>query len=127
MEKLVIQTPKAPRPVAPYSQAIAMGNLLFCSGQIGIVPETGSLVSHDVSEQARQVLQNLTEVLVEAGCTRRDLVKLTVFLTDMNDFAAVNEVYASFFTAPYPARTAVEVSALPLGARVEIEAIAHFH
>lgn len=126
-QKLVIQTSRAPKPVAPYSQAMVLGNLLFCSGQIGLVPETGKLISEDVAEQTRQVLQNMTAILTEAGCSRKDVVKVTVFLTDMNDFAAVNEVYASVFTAPYPARTAFAVSGLPLGARVEIEAIAHFH
>lgn len=127
MEKIVIQTPRAPKPVAPYSQAIALGNMLFCSGQIGLRPETGALISDDVGEQTRQVLDNLTAVLTEAGCSRKDVVKVTVFLTDMKDFAAVNEVYASYFTSPFPARTAFAVSGLPLGARVEIEAIAYFH
>ncbi len=127
IQKLVIQTNRAPKPVAPYSQAIALGNLLFCSGQIGLDPQTGKLVSDDIAEQAGQVLLNLTAILEEAGLTRKDVVKVTVFLTDMKDFAAVNEVYSNFFTAPYPARTAFSVTGLPLGARVEIEAIAHFH
>jgi len=127
VEKILVQTARAPKPVAPYSQAIALGNLLFCSGQIGIVPETRELISNDVAEQTRQVLENLTAVLTEAGCSRKDVVKVTVLLTDMKDFAAVNEVYASFFPAPFPARTAFAVSGLPYGAAVEIEAIAHFH
>lgn len=126
-QKLVIQTSRAPKPVAPYSQAVALGNTLYCSGQIGLVPETGKLISEDVAEQARRVLQNLTAILTEAGLSPKDVVKVTVFLTDMKDFAAVNEVYASVFSAPYPARTAFSVTGLPLGARVEIEAIAHFH
>lgn len=127
VQKITIQTPKAPKPVAPYSQAVALGNLLFCSGQIGLDPESGKLVSENVAEQTRQVLQNLNAILTEAGCSRKDVVKVTVFLTDMKDFGVVNEVYADFFSAPYPARTAFSVTGLPLGARVEIEAIAHFH
>lgn len=127
MEKIVVQTARAPRPVAPYSQAIAIDNLLFCSGQIGLDPETNKLVSEDVTEQTRQVLKNLSAVLTEAGCSKKDVVKVTVFLTDMKDFAAVNTVYSDFFSTPYPARTAFSVAGLPLGARVEIEAIAHFH
>ena len=127
MEKIVVQTARAPRPVAPYSQAIAIDNLLFCSGQIGLDPETNKLVSEDVTEQTQQVLKNLSAVLSEAGCSKKDVVKVTVFLTDMKDFAAVNAVYSDFFSTPYPARTAFSVAGLPLGARVEIEAIAHFH
>jgi 2-iminobutanoate/2-iminopropanoate deaminase len=127
LQKIIVQTPKAPKPVAPYSQGVAFGNTLYCSGQIGLDPETGRLVSDSVAEQTRQVLQNLSAILTEAGCSRKDVIKVTVLLTNMNDFAAVNEVYADFFTAPYPARTAFAVSGLPLGALVEIEAIAHFH
>ncbi len=125
--KVVIKTSKAPTPVAPYSQGVVLGNVLYCSGQIGLVPETGKLVSESVEDQARQVLKNLSAVLQEAGCSLKDVVKVTVFLTDMKDFAIVNEVYASFFTAPFPARTAVQVSALPVGGQVEMEAIAHYH
>ena len=117
-------SPNAPAPIGPYNQAIRAGAFVFCSGQIPIDPATGSLVGGDVSAQATQVLANLREVLAAAGASLGDVVKTTIFLTDMADFAAVNTVYGQHFSGVAPARSTVAVAALPLGARVEIEAVA---
>ena len=122
--KKVISTSKAPAAIGPYSQAIQVGNLVFASGQIPINPATGNFVEGGVKEQARQSLTNVKAILEEAGLTLDNVVKTTVFLADMNDFAEVNAVYAEFFAEPYPARSAVAVKALPKGALVEIEVIA---
>ena len=122
--KKVISTSKAPAAIGPYSQAIQVGNLVFASGQIPIDPATGSFVEGGVKEQARQSLTNVKVILDEAGLTLDNVVKTTVFLADMNDFADVNAVYAEFFAEPYPARSAVAVKTLPKGALVEIEVIA---
>ncbi|MBQ4413106.1 MAG: RidA family protein [Prevotella sp.] len=122
--KKVISTSKAPAAIGPYSQAIQVGNLVFASGQIPIDPATGSFVAGGVKEQARQSLTNVKAILDEAGLTLDNVVKTTVFLADMNDFADVNAVYAEFFAEPYPARSAVAVKTLPKGALVEIEVIA---
>ena len=122
--KKVISTSKAPAAIGPYSQAIQVGNLVFASGQIPIDPATGSLVAGGAKEQARQSLTNVKAILDEAGLTLDNVVKTTVFLADMNDFADVNAVYAEFFAEPYPARSAVAVKTLPKGALVEIEVIA---
>ena len=122
--KKVISTSKAPAAIGPYSQAIQVGNLVFASGQIPIAPATGSFVEGGVKEQARQSLTNVKAILEEAGLTLDNVVKTTVFLADMNDFADVNAVYAEFFDEPYPARSAVAVKTLPKGALVEIEVIA---
>ena len=122
--KKVISTSKAPAAIGPYSQAIQVGNLVFASGQIPIDPATGSFVAGGVKEQARQSLTNVKGILDEAGLTLDNVVKTTVFLADMNDFADVNAVYAEFFAEPYPARSAVAVKTLPKGALVEIEVIA---
>lgn len=122
--KKVISTSKAPAAIGPYSQAIQVGNLVFASGQIPIDPATGSFVAGGVKEQARQSLTNVKAILEEAGLTLDNVVKTTVFLADMNDFADVNAVYAEFFAEPYPARSAVAVKTLPKGALVEIEVIA---
>jgi 2-iminobutanoate/2-iminopropanoate deaminase len=120
--KREIRSPKAPAPVGPYSQGIDSGTV-FCSGQVGIDPSTGSLVEGIVSQTSR-VLSNLEQVLNSAGLTLADVVKTTVFLVDMSEFAAMNEEYAKHFSPPYPARTTVQAAALPKDARVEIEAIA---
>ncbi|HEY9086088.1 MAG TPA: RidA family protein [Candidatus Tyrphobacter sp.] len=117
-------TPDAPTPIGPYSQAIHSGEWLFCSGQGAMDPKTGTLVNDNVSVEAEQTLRNLGAVLRAAGYDYGDVVKTTIFLTDMNDFAAVNVVYAKYFDAVKPARSTVSVKALPLGIRVEIEAIA---
>ena len=122
--KKVISTSKAPAAIGPYSQAIQVGNLVFASGQIPIAPATGNFVAGGVREQARQSLTNVKAILDEAGLTLDNVVKTTVFLADMNDFADVNAVYAEFFAEPYPARSAVAVKTLPKGALVEIEVIA---
>ncbi len=120
-----INTTKAPAAIGPYSQAINSGaGIVFVSGQLPIDPATGSFPEGGVREQTRQSLLNAQAILKEAGLALGNVVKTTVFLADMSDFAAMNEVYASFFTAPYPARSAVAVKTLPKGALVEIECIA---
>ena len=120
-----IQTDQAPAAIGPYSQAIDSGTgLVFVSGQIPIDPSTGTFVPGGIREQTRQSLTNAQAILTAAGLGLGNIVKTTVFLADMNDFAAMNEVYAQFFTAPYPARSAVAVKTLPKGALVEIECIA---
>lgn len=119
-----IATTQAPSAIGPYSQAIHVGNFVFASGQIPINPATGSLVEGDITVQTHQALNNVKAILAEAGLTMRNVVKTTVFMADMNDFAQMNSVYAEFFAEPYPARSAVAVKALPKGALVEIEVIA---
>ncbi len=119
-----IHTEKAPKAIGPYSQAIKVGNLVFASGQVPIVPATGEFVEGGIQEQTRQALTNAQAILEEAGTSLKKVVKTTVFLSDMANFAAMNEVYAEFFTQPYPARSAVAVKALPKGAMVEVECIA---
>jgi 2-iminobutanoate/2-iminopropanoate deaminase len=119
-----IATQQAPAAVGPYSQAVRCGNLIFISGQLGLDPKTGDFVSAVTAEQARQALKNIQAVLESVGGTMDNVVKVTVFVVDMAEFSAVNEVYAGFFSAPFPARACVEVAALPKGGRVEIEAIA---
>ncbi|MBR6828897.1 MAG: RidA family protein [Prevotella sp.] len=122
--KKVISTIKAPAAIGPYSQAIRVGNLVYTSGQIPIDPATGVFAEGGIKEQTRQSLLNLKAILEEAGLTMSDVVKTTVFMADMNDFPAMNAVYAEFFAEPYPARSAVAVKTLPKGALVEIEAVA---
>ena len=123
MSKIEIKTDRAPKAVGPYSQGIRVGNMIFVSGQIPVDPTTGE-VAPDVGRQAAQALENVAAVLNAAGASLSDIVKATVFIRNMDDFAAVNEVYASFFNAPYPARACVEVSRLPKNVLVEIEAMA---
>jgi 2-iminobutanoate/2-iminopropanoate deaminase len=124
MSRTVVSTPNAPQAIGPYSQAISTDNLIFCSGQIPIDPATGEVVSGDVGVVTRQVLNNLKALLEAAGSSLDHVVKTTVFLADMNDFAAMNAVYSEFFPDNPPARSAVQAAALPKGVRVEIEAIA---
>ncbi|MCP4684586.1 MAG: RidA family protein [bacterium] len=121
-----VHTSKAPAAVGPYSQAVKVqcSSLVFCSGQVSIDPAKGELVGADAAEQCRQAMTNLGEVLIAAGADYSKVVKTTIFLTDMGDFAAVNEVYASFFESDPPARATFAVAGLPLGAKVEIEAVA---
>ena len=126
MSKKVVKTQGAPSAIGPYSQAIRWDHFLFCSGQIGLDPATGELVAGGAQEQALRVLQNLQAVLAAEGLGLGDVVKTTVFLVNMSDFTSVNEIYAKHFTGEYPARSTVEVSALPKGALVEIEAVAAF-
>jgi 2-iminobutanoate/2-iminopropanoate deaminase len=119
-----IATDKAPRAIGPYSQAVRIGNLLFCSGQIPLDPATGHLIAGDLAAQTRQVFANLGAVLTEAGASFSDVARTTVYLADMNDFAAMNEVYATFFGTPAPARSTIQAAGLPRNARVEIDVIA---
>jgi 2-iminobutanoate/2-iminopropanoate deaminase len=122
--KQSIATDAAPKAVGPYSQAIALGNLLFCAGQIPLDPATGEIVGTDVTAQTERVCENIRAVLAANGMTFAEVVKTTVFLTTMDDFAAMNAVYAKHFPEPYPARSTVAVAGLPRGARVEIEVTA---
>jgi len=124
MPRTAISTPHAPGAIGPYSQAIRTDGYLFCSGQLGLDPATGEFAAGDVGAQAEQALRNLTAVLEVAGLSFADVVKTTIFLADMADFATVNGVYARFVTDPPPARSTVAVAALPKSGRVEIEAIA---
>lgn len=119
-----VRSDRAPAPIGPYSQAVLAGNELFCSGQIALDPQSGELAGGDAASQAEQALRNLGAVLEAGGMGYADVVKTTIFLIDMNDFAAVNEVYAKYFDAAKPARSTIAVAALPKGARVEIEALA---
>ena len=119
-----ISTQKAPAAIGPYSQAIKVGNLVYTSGQIPIDPATGNFVEGGIKEQTRQSLTNVQAILEEVGLTMGNVVKTTVLMADMNDFADMNTVYAEFFSEPYPARSAVAVKTLPKGALVEIEVVA---
>ncbi|HYZ17017.1 MAG TPA: Rid family detoxifying hydrolase [Candidatus Acidoferrum sp.] len=124
----IVLTTAAPAPIGPYSQAVAAGTFVFFSGQVGLDPVTKKLVDGGVEEQTRQAMANLAAVLAAAGLTFADVIKTTIFLTDMNDFATFNAIYGeSFDGAPAPARSTVAVAALPAGAKVEIEAIAQRH
>lgn len=123
MKKQAVQTENAPAAIGPYSQAVKAGGFVFVSGQIPLHPQTGELVS-GIENQAAQSLENLRAILNAAGLEMEDVVKCSIFLTDMANFAAVNKIYERFFSAPFPARSCVAVSALPKGALVEIEAIA---
>ena len=120
----VISTKMAPAAIGPYSQAIQVGNLVYTSGQIPIDPSTGAFVEGGIKEQTRQSLTNVKAILEEAGLSMSDVVKTTVFMADMGDFAEMNAIYAEFFSEPYPARSAVAVKTLPKGALVEIEVVA---
>ena len=125
MKKTIVATEKAPAAVGPYSQAVRVGELVFCSGQIPLDPDSGDLVSGSITDQTRRCMQNLSAVLEAAGTSLTAVVKVTVFLTSIDDYAEFNEAYASFVGAEPPARAAFAVSALPRGASVEIECIAH--
>ena len=124
MPKRAIETPKA-KAVGPYSMAIEAGDYVYLSGQTPMDPATGKLVQADIGAETKQCLENLKNVLEAAGLTFANVVKANVFLTNMGDFAAMNAVYATYFPAPFPARSTVAVAALPLGARVEIELVAY--
>ncbi len=124
MSKKAINTEKAPKAIGPYSQAIQVGNFVYTSGQLPIDPTTGAFPVGGIKEQTRQSLSNIQAILEEAGLTMSNVVKTTVFLADMNDFADMNAIYAEFFTPPYPARSAVAVKTLPKNALVEIEVVA---
>jgi 2-iminobutanoate/2-iminopropanoate deaminase len=122
--KKIISTNEAPKAIGPYSQAVRSGRFLFCSGQIPLDPKSGEIVPGDITAQTRRVLDNIAAVLRAEGGTFEDVVKTTIFLTDLNDFQTVNEIYGSYFKNQPPARSTVQVAALPKGARVEIEVIA---
>ena len=126
MTKTIIKPAKSPAAVGPYNHAVRIGDLLFCAGQIPIDPKDGNLISGDVKAQTERVMQNIKAILDDQNLTFGNVVKSTVFMTNLADFAGMNEVYAKFFTRDFPARSTVQVAALPKGANVEIEVIAHF-
>ena len=126
MTKTIIKPAQAAAPVGPYSHAVRVGDLLFCSGQIPLDPATGNLVAGDIRAQTGRVLENIRLILEDQKLTFASVVKTTVFMTNLGDFAAMNEVCAKCFTADHPARSTVQVAALPKGANVEIEVIAHY-
>jgi len=123
--KAEIKTEAAPAAIGPYAQAVRAGDFVFTAGQIALVPETGEMVEGDAASQTRRVMDNLSAVLAAAGASWEDVVKADIFLLDLADFAAVNDVYATYVGSPPPARATVEVAALPRGARVEIAAVAY--
>jgi 2-iminobutanoate/2-iminopropanoate deaminase len=126
LPKKHVSTPQAPRPIGPYSQGVISGGLLFCSGQIGLDPQTGELVAGGIEAQTEQVLKNLQAVLKEAKMGLENVVRSTVYLADFADFGKMNEVYAQKFAKDPPARTTIQAAALPKGAKVEIDVIAAF-
>lgn len=123
--KTVIRPKTSPAPVGPYNHAVRVGDLLFCSGQIPLDPQ-GQLVSGDIRAQTERVLENVKAILSDQGLTFANVVKSTVFMTNLGDFAAMNEVYGKYFTGDFPARSTIQVAALPRGASVEIEVVAHY-
>jgi len=125
-KKIVVKPAKSAPAVGPYNHAVRVGDLLFCAGQIPLDPATGNLVAGDIKAQADRVLQNVKAILDDQDLTFANVVKSTVFLTNLADFAGMNEVYAKYFTGDFPARSTVQVAALPKGASVEIEVIAHY-
>jgi 2-iminobutanoate/2-iminopropanoate deaminase len=126
MKKTIIKPAKAAPASGPYSQCVRVGDLLFCAGQIPVSPETGQLILGEIREQTERVLENIKLILQDQTLTLENVVKTTVFMTNLADFSSMNEVYARFFLRNPPARSTVQVSALPRGARIEIEAIAHY-
>ncbi len=122
--KKIVSTSEAPAAIGPYSQAVRSGNFLFCSGQIPLDPKSGQIISGDIATQTRRVLDNIIAVLKAEGLAFENIVKTTIFLTDLADFQTVNEIYGSYFKQQPPARSTVQVSALPKGAKIEIEVIA---
>ena len=124
--KTIIKPPQSPAAVGPYNHAVRVGDLLFCAGQIPIEPSTGNLISGDIRAQTERVLENVKAILDSQKLGFQNVVKSTVFMVNLGDFAAMNEVYARYFTTDFPARSTIQVAALPKGAQVEIEVIAHF-
>ena len=124
--KSIIKPAKSPAAVGPYNHAVRVGDLLFCAGQIPIEPATGNLIAGDIKAQTERVLENVKAILDDQNLTFANIVKSTVFLTDLANFAGMNEIYAKYFTGDFPARSTIQVAALPKGANVEIEVIAHF-
>ncbi len=125
-KKLIIKPSKSAPAAGPYNHAVRIGDLLFCAGQIPLDPATGNLVTGDIKAQTERVLQNIKTILDDQKLSLANVVKSTVFMTNLGDFAAMNEIYAKYFTADFPARSTIQVTALPKGANVEIEVIAHF-
>ncbi len=125
-KKTIIKPAKSPAAVGPYNHAVRVGGFLFCAGQIPIDPATGNLISGDIKTQTERTLQNVKAILDDQKLTFANVVKSTVFMTNLADFAAMNEVYAKHFTTDFPARSTIQVAALPKGANVEIEVVAHF-
>jgi len=123
MSRSIIHTEQAPAAIGPYSQAVRVGDTVYLSGQIPLLPSTGAMLEGGIDAQARQVFENMQAVCTAAGGSLADVARLGIFLTDLGDFAAVNAVMAEYFSAPYPARSTVQVSALPRGAQVEVDAI----
>jgi 2-iminobutanoate/2-iminopropanoate deaminase len=126
MTKIIIKPAGAAPAVGPYNQGVRVGDLLYCSGQIPIIPETGQLAAGDIKAQTQRVLENVKLILQDQGLTTANVVKTTVFMVNLADFAQMNEVYARYFTSDFPARSTVQVAALPRGAQVEIEVVAHY-
>jgi 2-iminobutanoate/2-iminopropanoate deaminase len=124
--KQIIKPAKSPAAVGPYNHAVRIGDMLFCAGQIPIEPATGNLISGDIKAQTERVLENVKAILDDQKLTFSNVVKSTVFLTNLADFAGMNEIYAKYFTSDFPARSTIQVAALPKGANVEIEVVAHF-
>ena len=124
MEKVIIKTDLAPAPIGPYNQAVKAGNMLFASGQIALNPATGELVNANIAEETNQVMSNVAAILKEAGAGFNNIVKTTIFLSDMSLFAEVNEIYGSYFTGNYPARETVAVKGLPKNVNIEISVTA---
>ncbi len=125
MNKQVIETPAAPAPIGPYSQAIIIGKLIFVSGQIALDPSTGNLIKGEIKTETNQVMENIKAILASGGADFSQVVKTTIYLADMNQFSAVNEIYGYYFSGNFPARETVQVAALPMKANVEISMIAH--
>ncbi len=122
--KRIIYTDKAPKPIGPYSQAIQVGNWVYLSGQIGISPETGNLVEGGVVAETKQIFANMRAILESINCSFDDILKITIYMTDLSKFGEVNDLYKQYFAKDYPARATVQISSLPKGASIEIEAIA---
>lgn len=125
--KTIINSKNAPAPIGPYSQAIVSGNFVFISGQIPMIPSTGEIISNDIKAETKQVMENIGAILLEAGIDFNNIVKTSIFLTDMQSFAMVNDVYGGYFTDKFPARETIQVSALPKNVNVEISVIAVKH
>lgn len=125
--KQIIKPAKSPAAVGPYNHAVRVGDLLFCAGQIPIDPGTGNLIEGDIRAQTQRVLENVKAILDDQKLSFQNVVKSTVFMVNLGDFAAMNEIYSKFFTSDFPARSTVQVAALPKGAQVEIEVVAHFN
>jgi 2-iminobutanoate/2-iminopropanoate deaminase len=124
--KTIIKPAKSPAAVGPYNHAVRIGDLMFCAGQIPIDPKDGNLIAGDIKAQTERVLENVKAILEDQGLSFANVVKSTVFMTNLGDFAGMNEIYSKYFTSDFPARSTVQVAALPKGANVEIEVIAHF-